>query len=145
MHPTRCRLWWSKPVSLFPAASARRRFAIRRGLGRCSNCFLGYVVSVAPRPFRFWVTETLVLVATISLSGKLWVSGHFPLVFRGAMLVVSETTDPTIVCVLRSQGAPRGFSLHLMFMVFASGHFCGITIQVIPGLSTLRVARLLPY
>ena len=68
-----------RPALLLSTTSARRSLASRRGLGRCSDQFLGLVVLVAPRPFRFRVAETLVPVATISLSRKLWVS--FPSCF----------------------------------------------------------------
>ena len=139
---------WS-PALLLPTTGARRSLASKRGLGRCSDHFLGSVISAAPRPFRFGVIETLVPVAMVSLSKKLWESHCFPPIFGGMMVVVFETTDPTHFYVLQSRGAVRRFTraflLPLAFAVFTSRHFCGITLEVIPGLGTLRVAHPLLY
>ena len=81
VRPTGGRLWWLELASPFPAACARRRFASKKGLGRCLGHFLGLVVSAAPSPIRFGFVETLVLVDTINFPRKLWVS--FPSYFPG--------------------------------------------------------------
>jgi hypothetical protein len=60
-------------------------------------------------------------------------------------VVVSETTNPTLFYVLWTRGVARGLLLPFSFMALTSGHFCGITIEVIPALDTLRVACPLLY
>ena len=61
------------------------------------------------------------------------------------MVVVSETTNPDLSCMLRFGGVVRGFTrgsfLYLTLMAFTSGHFRGITFMVIPGFGTLRAIR----
>ena len=114
-----------RPVQPLPTIDARS-FTSRRGLGRHSNHFLGSMIPVAPRPFKFWVAETLVPVATISFSGKQRVPCYFPPVSQSLMVVVSRLDDPILSCVPWPRGCSmarrlaRGSTL-LVPVAFSSG------------------------
>jgi hypothetical protein len=94
-------------------------------LGRRSDCFLGSVIPASPRPFRFWVAKTLVPVAMIS--------------------GLQKTMGASIRRLWRDEKVHGVFLLPLALAAFTSRSFCGVTIEVTPGLSTLRVARPLLY
>jgi hypothetical protein len=82
--------------SLPPMRGVRRELASWRGRERWSDRFLGPVVPAASRPSRFGVAETLVPVATISISRKLGVFCRFPPVSRSGPAVVYGLDNPDL-------------------------------------------------